>query len=238
MMRSVVKPVEFKFNDYLSKGLELIKKDFGNFILAYFFCMIMAIIPLCGLLAMGNFYKYCKKLDRGEMVGAGEIFNFDDFMPYFILQLIIIGGFFALYIPFFIFIPMAGLLGGIGGGNEASSVFMVLFMFLYLAAFIFAIFYFALKGFYIPGLISLNKTTDIKTAWNMSKVMTKNNLLLIFLFAIVVCFLAQLGVLACGIGLLVTMPYYYTTHYFAFEDAIQQIGYDEIKEIGLKEKDE
>ncbi|WP_419869468.1 DUF4013 domain-containing protein [Chryseobacterium sp. CT-SW4] len=234
----MVKPIEFKFNDYLNKGFELIKKDYGNFLLAYFFCIIMSIIPFCGFLAMGNFYKFCRRVDRGETANAGDIFNFDDFVPYFILQLIIMAGIFAIYIPFIILIPVVGLFGDAGEVTGTASVLIIMLTFLYILALIFAVFYFALKGFYIPGLISLKKVKDIKTGWNMSKIMTKNNLLLIFLFSIVVSFLSQLGILACGIGVLLTMPYYYTTYYVALEDAIRQIEYDEIKEIGLKEKDE
>jgi uncharacterized membrane protein len=64
--------------------------------------------------------------------------------------------------------------------------------------------------------------------------MGKGNLLSIFLFTIVISILAQLGILACGIGLLFTLPLLYTSHYFAFEDAMQQVTYDEIKEIGSK----
>ncbi|WP_172281390.1 hypothetical protein [Chryseobacterium sp. LAM-KRS1] len=229
MMNNKAKPVEFKLNEYLSKGLELLKKDFGNFIVAYILCMIMSIIPFCGLLAMGNFYKYCRKINKGEQASVGEIFNFDDFLPYFIVQLIIIGGVFALYIPMFIFIPFTSVVDG-DAVPPAFGLFMVLYIFLI----VIAVFIVALLGFYIPGLISLKKVNDIKTAWIMSRIMTKNNLLTIFLFAIIVGFLSQIGILLCGIGILITMPYFYTTHYFAFEDAIQQIEYDEIKEIGTK----
>ncbi|ASK31073.1 hypothetical protein CEY12_13575 [Chryseobacterium sp. T16E-39] len=229
MMNSKVKPIEFKLNEYLNKGMELLKKDFGNFLVAYILCAVMSIIPFCGLLAMGNFYKYCRKVNKGEQASVGEIFNFDDFMPYFILQLIIIAGVIVLYIPMFIFIPLAALTGE-DGGSPAFAIFMIPYIFVI----VIAVFIVALVGFYIPGLISLKKVYDIKTAWSMSRIMTKNNLLSIFLFAIVVGFLSQLGILLCGIGLLITMPYFYTTHYFAFEDAIQQIEYDEIKEIGSK----
>lgn len=229
-MNIKAKPIDFKLNEYLNKGFELLKKDFGNFLVAYIFCMVMSIIPFCGLLAFGNFYKYCRKVNKGEPANVGDIFNFDDFVPYFIVQLILIGAVFALYIPMFFIIPFAG---AAGEGNDVPSA-MLLFMIPYMLFIFIAIFIVALLGFYMPGLISLKKVYDIKTAWTMSRMMTKNNLLSIFLFAIVVGFLSQLGILLCGIGILITMPYFYTTHYFAYEDAIQQIEYDEIKEIGLK----
>ena len=64
--------------------------------------------------------------------------------------------------------------------------------------------------------------------------MTKGNLLSIFLFSLVVSLLSQIGVLACGIGIFLTMPFMYTANYFAYEDAIHQIEHDEITEIGSK----
>ena len=105
-----VKPVQFKFGDYMSNAVELMKKDFGNFVLAYVFCIILSIIPFCGLMAAGNFYKYCRKINRGEQASPGEIFNFDDFMPYFLIQLIILAAVFVIYIPIIISLrlPMAG----------------------------------------------------------------------------------------------------------------------------------
>lgn len=225
------KPVNFKMSQYLSEGLELLKKDFVNIALATFLCLIMSIIPFCGFLAMGNLYKYLRDVKNNKPTSPGDIFNFDNFTPYFILQLIIIGGVLALYIPMFFIIPSLVLFQ-----NEAAGIGMIIFGIIYMMLFIVAVFYFALKGFYIPALYSLKGITDIKTAWNMSKVMTKGNLVSIFLFSIVVGILSQLGAFACGIGILITIPYMYTTHYLAFEDALKQIEFDEISEIGIKEK--
>lgn len=227
-MKINAKPIDFKFNDYLSKGYELLKNNFGNILLAGLFCMIMSIIPFCGLLGAGNFYKYCRKISKGEAASPSDIFNFDDFMPYFIYMLIIFAAILVIYIPFIIVIPFANHDGG-------SSSGLPFFVFPYMIVVYIVIVVFALKAFYIPALISLGGVKDIKTAWNMSKIMTKNNLLSIFLFSLVVGFLSQLGVILCGIGLLITIPYLYTTNYFAFEDAMKQIEHDEIMEIGQKD---
>ncbi len=226
-----VKPINFKLGDYLSKGFELLKKDFGNIFVAFLCCLVMTIIPFCGMVGVGNFYLYLRKLNKGQQASPGDIFNFDKFMPYFILQLIIIGGIFAFYIPIAIIMIAAGALSG-GEPSGWVSVLLVPYMIVMYAA----ILYFALKGFYIPALISFKNVTDIKTAWNASKVMTKDNLLSIFLFSLAAGFLSQIGVIACGIGLLLTLPFLYTANYFAYEDAMTQIEFDEISEIGIKEK--
>lgn len=228
MLKVQAKPIDFKFNEYISKGVDLLKKDFGNVFLAFFFCIVMSIIPFCSFLAVGNFYKYCRRLNKGQQASPGDIFNFDDFTPYFILQLILIGGIFLLYIPMFIMIPVLT-----GENGEPSTAFFAFFI-PYLVILSLAILIITLKGFYIPALISFGGIKEVKTAWNMSVIMGKNNLLSIFLFSLVISIIGQLGILLCGIGIFFTLPLVYTAHYFAYEDAMQQIEYDEIKEIGSK----
>ncbi len=228
-MKISAKPINFKFNDYLSNGYEFLKNNFGNVLVAFLLCIIMSIIPFCGFLALGNFYKYCRNLRMGRQASPGDIFNFDDFSAYFILQLIILGGVLLLYIPLFITMPLAAM----ANGGEPSAG-MPIFLIIYMIVLYIGIVIIALKAFYMIGLISLGGVRDIKTAWQMSLTMSKGNLLSIFLFSLVVSILGQLGILACGIGVFLTLPFVHTSHYFAYEDAIQQVENDEIKEIGSK----
>lgn len=223
-----IKKIDFKFGQYLSQGFEILKKDFGKFFVAFLFTIIMSIIPFCGLLALGNFYKFSRKTFKGQQAEASEIFNFDDFLPYFFLQLIIGGGIFVLYIPVMLFAALGSQMGD-------SSTIMSILIPIYMIAFIAVIFYFVIKGFYMPALISVGKVKDLKTAWNMSKTMTTGNEWMIFLFAIVTSFLSQLGIILCGIGILLTLPYNYVTQFLAYDDAIDQISYDEITEIGSEQ---
>jgi len=225
------KPINFKLGDYLSKGFEMMKKDFGNIFVAFLCCMVMGIIPFCGMLGVGNFYQYLRKLNKGQQASPGDVFNFDKFMPYFVIQLILIGAFMLIYIPFLIFMPAIAYTQG-----DDPSPWLGLIMFPFILAVYAVLIYFLLKGFYIPALISLKDVTDVKTAWNISKVMTKGNLVSIFLFSLVLVIIMYAGILACGIGLLATMPFVYVGNYFAYEDAISQIEHDEISEIGIKEK--
>ena len=222
------KQVDFKFGEYISQGFELFKKDIGGFVLAGFFTMIMSIIPFCSFLAIGNFMKYCRKVNKGQQASASEIFNFDDFMAYFILNLMLIGFMFALMIPYFVIIFMSKSMES-GGGAGIMSMILFLLMF----AAIFALYYFMIKGFYIVPLISLENKKDLKENWNISKIMTANNLLIIFLFALVASFIGQLGVILCGIGIFLTLPVTYTMYYMAYEDGLNQIKIDEIEEIGV-----
>ena len=220
-----IKPIDFKLSQYLNQGFEILKKDFGKYFVAFLFTMIMSIIPFCGLLALGNFYKFCRKSFKGEHAEASEIFNFDDFMPYFYLQLIIIGAVIVLEIP----IIFIGVSASHTGDSLSPLTFLIPF---YIAAFIIFAFYFMVKGFYIPALISLGKVKDLKIAWNMSKEMTNGNMLNIILFAIVISILSQLGFILCIIGILLTLPYQAVTQFLAYDDAMNQISYNEIEEIG------
>jgi len=227
MVKINAKPVNFKLGDYISDGYEFYKANFGNLLGAFFLAMIMSIIPFCRLLAVGNFYKYCRDLRAGKQVNAGDIFNFDNFTPYLIFQLIFVAGFLLLYIPMIIIMPILANTDG-----DASGV---LFFFIpYVIVLFIIILIVSLKAFYIPALISLANVTDIKTAWNMSSAMSKGNLVSIFLYSLAVGFLSQLGVIACFIGLIFTAPFLYVSHYFAYEDALKQVTYDEIQEIGIK----
>lgn len=226
MQQTQLKPrkVDFKFGEYISQGIDLMKKDFGTIFLAFIFAMILGMIPFCGLMAIGNFYKVCHKLDKGIPVKADEVFNFDDFMPYFMFQIFIILGFIVALIPM-------GILMIIFNNSEtASGILVVIYMF----AFYFLMFYLLLQAFYIPALITFKKITDVKAAWNISKVMTKGNLWALFFFSIATVFLGELGILLCGIGILITIPFVYVSHYFAFKDGLTQIEFDDITEIGQK----
>jgi hypothetical protein len=220
-----IKQVDFKLSQYLNQGFEILKKDFGKYFVAFLFTLIMSIIPFCGFLALGNFYKFCRKSFKGEQAEASEIFNFDDFMPYFYLQLIIIGAVIVLEIP----IILISVFASHGADSLSPLTFLIPF---YIIAILGFIFYFAIKGFYIPALISVGKVKELKTAWDMSKEMSNGNMLNIFLFAIVISILSQLGVILCFVGIFLTLPYHYVTQFLAYEDAMNQISYNEIDEIG------
>lgn len=225
-MKINAKPINFKLGEYISNGFEFLKGNFGSIFGAFLLMILMSIIPFCGFLAIGNFYRYCRDLRGGKQVSAGDIFNFDNFMPYFILQLILIGGILVVYIPMIFMIPTMS--------DRDPSAGPPAFFMIYMFAIYIAIFIVIIKAFYMPAVISLGGVTDIKTAWNMSLTMGKGNFWSILLYSIVIGILGQLGIIACFIGLIFTMPLVYTSHYFAYEDAMKQVTYDEIQEIGIK----
>ncbi len=228
MVKINAKPVNFKLGNYISDGYEFYKANFGNLLGAFLLAMVMSIIPFCGLLAVGNFYKYCRDLRAGRQVSAGDIFNFDNFTPYLMIQLILFAGLMVVYIPMIIML--------VAMGEQHSSAQPPAIFFIYLFIVYIGVLFVVMKGFYMPALISLAGITEIKQAWKISSVMSKGNLWSIFLYSLAVAFLSQLGVIACFIGLIFTIPFAYASHYFAYEDALKQITYDEIQEIGIKDE--
>ncbi|PIE49958.1 MAG: hypothetical protein CSA38_05675 [Flavobacteriales bacterium] len=236
-MKYTVKPINFKLGEYISLGFEDFKNDIGDYLIAFLLTMIMSIIPFCSLLAVGNFYKFCRDKRAGKNPETTQIFNFDDFVPYLIFQLILFGIIIILLTPIFLWALFSGIGAFLGqeAGEGGTAVFvglsMITFLLLLLLIFV-VLFYLAVKSFYMIGLISLEGIKDLGTAWKMSKKMTKTNFLNIFLFSIIVGIIAQLGLFLFGIGIFLTIPISYIIHYHAFEDGIQQIKEDEMVEIG------
>ena len=61
-------------------------------------------------LGLGNFYKACRKIENGEKTDSGDIFNFDDVIPYLIFAGIMIFGVLALLIPVEVVILVSAVL--------------------------------------------------------------------------------------------------------------------------------
>jgi hypothetical protein len=85
-------------------------KKTGNILINYLLTIIMGMIPLCSLLGLGNFYKVCRKIENGEKTDSGDIFNFDDVIPYLIFAAIMIFGVLALLIPVEVVILVSAVL--------------------------------------------------------------------------------------------------------------------------------
>lgn len=219
-MNTNIKPVDFKFGQYISEGYELYRANFGKVLLATFFVFVMSIIPFCSYLAQGNFLKFMKRLKNGQNPEASEIFNFDDFMPYFKLFLLILGGIILFELPILFPIIMAS-------GQDVEPQMPAYFP-IYAILLVGAIFYIFARGIYIPALISLKNVSSVREAWRISNRMTDGNVLIIMAFLFVVSFLSQLGILACLVGIFITLPFYYTSMFAAQDDGLQQqYGTDE-----------
>lgn len=210
----------FSTGKYIAEGYDLFRKDIGGFMLATILTFIMAIIPFCGVLAIGNFYKICRKADHGEKVEAGEIFDFTDFVMYLKLMVLVFIVVIILMIPMQLtMVPFLIAASESGEHINAAMLFggMGIWFFLYILLMI----AFSVSLFFVQPLISLYRVQSVREAYSLSWKLVKKNFLLIFLFTIVVSIISQLGALACGIGLLFTIPIGVCIRYTAYKDVLE-----------------
>lgn len=208
--------INFRFSDYISEGYNFYRANFSKIFVASLLVILISLIPFCSYLGIGNFFKFMRKLRAGQNPDASqEIFNFDDFVPYIKLMAVIVLAVLVLEIPIFIFT-------GLSAGNPEKLQGVMPFYMIYILALLLAIFYVTARGFYIPWLISVKKISNLGEAWRISSVLSKNNIWRIIGFMLITSILAEIGILACGIGFIFTLPFYYVAYYFAMEDGMKQ----------------
>lgn len=211
----------FDIGGYISDGIQLFKKNPGDIIIAFILVMIFSLIPFFTLLAVGNFYKICRDIDTTGKADVGKIFNFDDFGAYFkffilIFAVVLLSG---MIIPIF-FLPGIMLRGDNGEvSNVGASVLAGGLGIFFIAYFIFLMILSIGLYYFIP-LVALKKSYSVRANISTSWKLAKKDFFSILIFTIIVGFLSQLGILACGIGLLVTIPIGLCMRYKSFEKVI------------------
>ncbi|KQT24616.1 hypothetical protein ASG22_11525 [Chryseobacterium sp. Leaf405] len=214
------KGYDLNIGKYISEGFEIFKKDIGGFILATLLAVVMSIIPFCGILAMGNFYKICKKADQGQKVEAGDIFDFTDFWVYFKLMILVTIVVMILMIPLgFTIIPV--IVAANAGGEYIDPVVVMGGMGIWFFLYILFMIAFSVSLFFVQPLISLYRVQSVRLAYSLSWKIAKKNFLMIFIFSIVVGIISQLGIIACGIGLFFTIPLGICIRYAAYKDVLE-----------------
>lgn len=213
--------ITFDIGRYISDGIDLFKKNPGDIIIAFILASIFSIIPFFSLLAIGNFYKICRDVDTTGKADVGKIFNFDDFGAYFKFFILI----FAVVCLSFIIVPMFLLPGALLRGNngELSDVGASLlaggFGIFFIAYFIFFL-VLSIGLYYFIPLVALQKSYSVRANISTSWKLAKKDFFSILIFTIIVGFLSQLGILACGIGIIVTVPIGLCMRYKSFEKVI------------------
>lgn len=200
-----------------SGGLDLFKKDVGGFVVSYLLVMVMSMIPLFGMLGIGNFYKICRKVENGGKAEAGEIFNFDDIAPYLLFMVILMCGMFALILPvefgmiFSVFMFKE---------NQAAGAVAIVLIIAFVLVLIFAIAAMtSIMYFFIP-LVALHGYKDFGKAFGIAWKLFKQNIFNSILLSIVLGFVSSLGILLCGVGIFLTAPLVICMHYVATKNII------------------
>lgn len=217
---------DFNFGSYLSKGFDLFKKDIGGFILAFVGLIIMSVIPLCQYIGLGNFYKVCEKIDKGEKTSFSDMFNFDKAGTYIILYLVILGCILLFFLPFILvlFTQMPKM------ENDPSQTLPISFFLAY-AVTILGILLFSVAIFFTSPIIAFSNETSIGKIISYSWNLAKKNFFMIILFIFVAGLIGSLGVILCYIGLIATMPIVYCMYYECYKDVLFINDDNEINQI-------
>ncbi len=213
---------EMNIGKFISEGVDLFKKDIGGFIVATLLLFVMSFVPFLGVMALGNFYKICRKVDEGQKVQVGDIFDFTDFVTYlkfFVFLFIVL---FIIMIPVEISLfPI--LFAASATEGEFSDTGAALFAggmgiwFLLVIVLLCAV---SISMYFVQPLISLYRITSIREAFSISWKLARRNFFMIFLFTIVVGVISQLGAILCGIGLLFTIPLGICIKYASFKNIL------------------
>lgn len=209
----------FNIGRYISGGIDLFKKDPSGIFGAFILVLIMSLIPFCSLLAVGNFYKVCRDVETHGKADSGKIFNFDDFVPYLKFMFLLFIVVFVMIIPIPVFLFPISLLtsdesGTVSNINAAMVAGGFGFFILFYLVFLFVI---SIATYYFIPLVALKRSHDVRKNISISWTLAKKDFFSIFVFIIISGFLSQLGILACGIGLFLTIPIALCMRYKSFE---------------------
>jgi membrane-anchored glycerophosphoryl diester phosphodiesterase (GDPDase) len=209
----------FNIGKYISEGFELFRKDIGGFIVATLLAIVMSFIPFCSLLAIGNFYKIFKKVDEGQSVQVGDIFDFTDFWMYFKLFFLILFAVIILMIPIqFTMIPI--IVAAKDAGENVNVAMIIGGMGIWFLLFILFLFAFTVSLYFVQPIISLHKIQSVRQAYSLSWKIAKKNFFMILIFSIIVGLISQLGIIVCGIGILFTIPVGICIKYISYKDVL------------------
>jgi len=235
---------DFKFGDYISESFNILGKYIGGFIgfaLIYFVIYFMVnAIPLVGPLAsivviptlMAGIYIVSYKIQKGEQPEFGDFFEgFKRFGEIAVPSILTFLIYMASFIPFVIAVVLAlGLfdpgfsLEGFATQTIGGDFNFPFWTFLLLLPAI----YFAIAYAYTILFVWFYDAEPWEAMEASRKVVTKN-WFIIFAFAIVVGFIAMLGIIGFLIGIVVTLPIAYIAIYVSFAD-ITNLHEDENKD--------
>ncbi len=228
---------EFKFGDYLSRGMDIFKVNAGGFIgyallfaAIYIVASLLGIIPFVGILvSLGyglfvapclafGYYLVANLSSKGKIAEFGQFFKGFDFIWKLVIISLLVG-----LISLLIFLPFLVSMGvSVFSFKEDPQAFTA-----------------AMLGNFALGIISFFVLLFVTTSWVFAsqlavfhsmeawqameasrKIVMKNpmNWLLMFLFLFVLLIINIIGFCLCLIGLIFTIPFTYCVIHAAFLD--------------------
>jgi len=195
----------FRMGDYINRGWEIFKQYPGGFIGFGFLSILLGGVGgMVPFVGVGVMYS----LTAGyfivaDKIAKGESYEFGDFFKGF---------------DHFLQLMIAGVLIQVFAG---VGILLLIIPGIYLAV---------AYSMVVP-LIVLGKL-EFWPAMEVSRKVISRNWWMFFLFGIVTGILASLGIIALIIGILITLPLYYTMAYAAYEDIFAPVHEDAADMIG------
>lgn len=200
---------DFSIGQTISSAFDLYKANFGPFFVSYLLVQLIgglgSIFTIGSM--MGGFHKVAHNTVRGEDNSTSTLFKgFDEFVEQLVGMLLLMAVIFIPMIVFFVFAGGAGaLMGSVAVENEAAAVATSLgIMVLYLCLILVMVLIQTLFVFVIP-LIAIGKMKAMDAVKTSFKV-AKKKWLKILGYMILMGLIASLGIILCGVGVLLTAP--------------------------------
>jgi hypothetical protein len=171
------------------------------------FLVILGFIYLLGIFfssfLLSGLYRTAIKQARGQAITLSDLFSGRDcFLSVVGYQILIFIAFLSLYSIFYL---PALLMPGI----EPLSI---------LAAYLVYLLFNGLMFFALPLIV--DRRASVLGAMKKSFELTRANLIMYTIFLLVVILLSAVGIFGCGIGLLVTVPFFITVPAVAYRDVL------------------
>ncbi len=198
--------------DYLKNAFEVYKNNFTTIIGGFLIAVALTIctIGILGGAMMAGFIKLCSKIAKPiageEAPKATDVFDgFQVFLPALLL-------FIGFIVVSFIITAVFSMLGTLG-----SFIDLLLTCALCGAVFTIAL-----------PLIAFEKTTSVIEAVNATIEAIKAAPTQILLLSIAATIIGYLGIIAFGIGILITVPYTYCVYALVYNDLFRSGAGDEV----------
>lgn len=205
---------------YMNKSFEIFQKEWALFG-AYTFVMILiflvSIITIIGPILIAfplaaGYHIACRKIQNGETLSFSDFFGgFSKFGDFVVLSLIQFAIIVVPSLAMGIFPAIAAEMGG-----DAGAVLMVFTLFLQLIFYVLIMAFTVLTYFSLPLILygELSPSQALKYSFRIAK----KNFWWILLVSLLAGIFAQIGVIACGIGLFFTAGFTEIFRYLAYED--------------------
>lgn len=233
--------VDIRIGDYLNQAFTIYGKHWQQFSL---FALVAGLIYVFSVITLVGPYLVMFPLQMGygnviDKIEKGESFEFNDFfigfqkwtkfIPFF---LILIGIGLAVMIPYVL------ILGGFGIFMDHSDVAAPIFGLSFFAIFpiYMIVILIVMVVMYLPPYLIFHGNLGAVDSVKTSIAIAKKNFWYLLLFVLLFSILSQVGIYACGIGILVSMPIAYIMNYLMIKDVLLQEGNNEIDSIGQSQE--